>query len=73
MPYIIQDSIQHDFRKGEYVFLATKISRAFEADEFHSVLDMVGSQSQLFEKDLVSMFPKKSQPKVLMREFLDQN
>lgn len=72
MPYIVQDSLQHDFRKGEYVFLATKVSRAFEAHEFHAVLDMVGPQAKLFEKDLVSIFPKKSQPKVLVREFLEQ-
>jgi hypothetical protein len=73
MPYIMQDGVQLDFRKGEYVYLATKISGAFGAREFHSVLDMVGTQSQLFEKELVSIFPKKSQPKVLLREFLDQS
>jgi hypothetical protein len=50
----------HKFREGEYIYLATKISRVFEHSEMYTALESVHFYSELFEKKLVSVFPKKS-------------
>lgn len=71
VPYLVQGNILHKFREGDYVYLATKITRVFEPSELYTALESVHFYSEIFENKLVSIFPKKSQPKVLMREFLD--
>lgn len=73
MPYLVQGNILHKFREGDYVYLATKITRVFEPSELYSALECVHHYSEIFENKLVSIFPKKSQPKVVVREFVDSS
>jgi len=70
-PYIMQNQVQLEFRNGDYLFLGVRISRLLEDVNHHEVQQLVYEKSQIFDEELVEVFPIHSQPKVFLREFVN--
>jgi hypothetical protein len=50
------------------MYLATVISRGLKNMDPKQIQEIVGTHSDLFDKKIISIFPVKCQPKILLRE-----
>ena len=72
-PLIKQDQLEIPFRHGKYVYLASTLSGELQDIPQSEIQNLLQENSKIFEEDLIEVFPKKSQPKIFLREYVDTN
>jgi len=70
-PFIMQNQLQLELRNGDFLFLGVRISRLMQNIQNQEVQQFVCEKSQIFDEELADIFPVLSQPKILLREFVN--